>query len=557
MVGALGMLSLLGVDTGAMSALGLASVLPLVYLVSLVAVAASFPFLARSGQSRASFVAGIVTLTFLLHGAPALAEALPRFPTAYLHVGFTDFTAAGGELLPEMDARYNWPGFFAAVGMLTNAVSLPTSMVLLKWWPVAANLAYLLPARIVAGEILQSRVRVRTALWLFVLLNWVGQDYFSPQSVGLLLYLTAIAVILRYRRRGDIVLDRQGRGRLLASAGILVLLTAALAVEHQLTPIVAVFAAGGLFLLGGYRGRYLLPALIAIVLGWVSFGAVDYWVGHSEQLLGNFGDFFGNVQTSVGGRVVGSPEHLMVVRLRMVTALAVWSVAALGVVHAFRVRMPARVALVVLLVAPFGVLLGQAYGGEALLRVYAFSLLPSVIAISALASPQLARRRVTAVVCAAALAASSLLFLITRWGNESYEMTRTAELAAVEWLYREAPPGATFVSVTPTVPWRHRRIADLRYSPYNMSEFALLDIDQIRAAAATNKSPQPTYVLVTLAQFAYAQQVHGLPDGWGPALVSVLKEAPDMECVYQSDGAWVFQSLAAGRAEDRTGGSQS
>ncbi|MCF2436864.1 hypothetical protein LV779_33780 [Streptomyces thinghirensis] len=39
--------------------------------------------------------------------------------------------------------------------------------------------------------------------WLFCVANWVGQDYFSPQSVAFLLHLGVIAVVLRrYGRSG-------------------------------------------------------------------------------------------------------------------------------------------------------------------------------------------------------------------------------------------------------------------------------------------------------------------------------------------------------------------
>ncbi|GAA4954515.1 hypothetical protein GCM10023238_21380 [Streptomyces heliomycini] len=37
-----------------------------------------------------------------------------------------------------------------------------------------------------------------TAVWIFQLANWVGQDYFAPQGLAYLLHLTVIAMVLRH-----------------------------------------------------------------------------------------------------------------------------------------------------------------------------------------------------------------------------------------------------------------------------------------------------------------------------------------------------------------------
>ena len=41
------------------------------------------------------------------------------------------------------------------------------------------------------------------AIWLFYLMDWIGQDYLSPQAFGLFLFLVAIAVITRWFAAGD------------------------------------------------------------------------------------------------------------------------------------------------------------------------------------------------------------------------------------------------------------------------------------------------------------------------------------------------------------------
>ena len=38
------------------------------------------------------------------------------------------------------------------------------------------------------------------ALWFFFIINWVGQDYFSPQAMAYVLYLACIGLLIRRPR---------------------------------------------------------------------------------------------------------------------------------------------------------------------------------------------------------------------------------------------------------------------------------------------------------------------------------------------------------------------
>ena len=51
-----------------------------------------------------------------------------------------------------------------------------------------------------------------TALWLFCLGDWVGQDYFSPQACAYFLYLVVIAVSLRWYSSSGVPLLAAGAG---------------------------------------------------------------------------------------------------------------------------------------------------------------------------------------------------------------------------------------------------------------------------------------------------------------------------------------------------------
>jgi len=192
-----GFYALTQAHVSAIGVYGLIQALPPLYYVALALATLSFLITWDSRRfSPLRFSFDLVVLVLLLQSPPAIIEPEARFPTAWLTAGFTDFVAHTGHVLPGIDARFSWPGFFAGVGMVARAAGLPSTVLLLKWWPVAMNLLYLPPFYLLARAILGDSRRAALATWLFPLANWVGQDYFSPQSVAFLLYLVFVWIII-------------------------------------------------------------------------------------------------------------------------------------------------------------------------------------------------------------------------------------------------------------------------------------------------------------------------------------------------------------------------
>jgi O-antigen/teichoic acid export membrane protein len=193
----LGFFAMRHAHVSAIGVYGLVQALPPLYYVALALAALSFLITWDSPRfSPLRFGFDLVVLVLLLQSPPAIIEPEARFPTAWLTAGFTDFVARTGHVLPGIDARFSWPGFFAGIGMVARAGGLPSTILLLKWWPVALNLLYLPPFFLLARAILGDTRRAALATWLFPLANWVGQDYFSPQSVAFLLYLPFVWIIV-------------------------------------------------------------------------------------------------------------------------------------------------------------------------------------------------------------------------------------------------------------------------------------------------------------------------------------------------------------------------
>ena len=71
-------------------------------------------------------------------------------------------------------------------------------MPVLRIWPLAVDLLALVLFGMILMRLRASWRAKWFAAFVFAVGNWVGQDYFSPQSVAYLLYLLIIALLLTW-----------------------------------------------------------------------------------------------------------------------------------------------------------------------------------------------------------------------------------------------------------------------------------------------------------------------------------------------------------------------
>jgi hypothetical protein len=489
---------------GRMSGLGLISVMPAAALAGIALLALTF--VAALGLSRARPLllgATLVAIVVCLDGITVVAEPEPRFPTAYWIAGFVDYIARTGHTAPELSAYFSWPGFFYLVALAEHAAGSSNLIPVIRFWPLAMDLLCLVPMGMIASRMRASWRAKWFAVFIFSVGNWVGQDYFSPQSLNYLLYLFFIALLLiyfgrtglgaptgragrtgadraaeppvcvpRWRAlltrpiRGDLPSVPASRARQVTMLSLLVVIFAFSTSSHQLTPFFMVAACAGLVIVRRCRLRGL-PVLFAVIFtAWLSFAAVPYWSGHRTQLFGGLGDLGANLSTSVSGRLAGStPLHTLVLYSRTAFAGAVLVLALAGLARRWCQGFDDRVALVLMCVSFVGFGL-QSYGGEIALRVYLFALPGAALLVAYLFFPGLAdpgrTRRLPApgrrawrllgaardrgawlVVPLAAVCsvAAVLLFFVARYGNEAFERTPAGELAAMNYLYAHDSAG--------------------------------------------------------------------------------------------------------------------
>ncbi|MDX3730195.1 lipopolysaccharide biosynthesis protein [Streptomyces caniscabiei] len=552
-------------DLDRMGGLGLISVLPTPTLAGAALLAVVFAALLwPAREHRALLLITLLATVFSLHALPAVIETEPRFATAWQHLGFIDYIDRTGTAVPDLDARWSWPGFFAAAAFVAQACGVTDFTEIIRWWPTAVQLLYLAPMFLLARHMRASWRARWTGVWIFVLSGWVGQDYFSPQGFTYLLYLVFVAILLVWFRAPHMLwgavrpgeaevepTDRRQRAVLLA---VLIALYAATVPAHQLTPFVMLGVLAALVLVGRSELRGL-PILFAVLVAvWVGFLAEPYWSGHFDELFGGVGGVGGNVTSSVSGRIgEGSSTHKLVLYARVALAGSVMLLACYGFwrrrVNKYRER-----SLLVLTFVPFLGFGMQSYGGEMALRVFMFAL-PGAALLGALAL--FPRTGVTAgerekdrrnLAPLAALMAGLVLiggFLVARWGNEPFERVRPGEVAAMEYVYAHDDPTVRLLwlsddpvnNVTPAMPWGARDMEKVEYVPTLAPSDPVLVSGVVKALKDAGAH---SFLIVNRSQVTNLQMDAGYPADWDSRLIENLGKRADMERVLANDDATIF-----------------
>ncbi|NUS77443.1 MAG: lipopolysaccharide biosynthesis protein, partial [Streptomyces sp.] len=544
-------------DLDQMGGLGLISVLPLPTLVGAALLVLSFgSLLWLDREHKALLLIALLATVVSLHALPAVIETEPRFATAWQHLGFLDYIDRTGSAVPDLDARWSWPGFFAAAAFVAQACGVSDLTELIRWWPLAIQLLYLAPMFLLVRSMRASWKAKWTGLWVFVLSGWVGQDYFSPQGFTYLLYLMFTAILLVYfraprviwtkKRPGEVEVEPTNRRQRAVLLMVVIGLFAASVPAHQLTPFVMLGVLAALVLIGKSELRGL-PILFAVLVAvWVGFMAEPYWSGHFDDLFGGVGGVGGNVSSSVSGRIEGgSSTHKLVLYTRVLLAGGVMAFACWGWWrrrdHHYRER-----SLLVLTFVPFLGFGMQSYGGEMALRVFMFALPGAALLMglalfprTGLTAKERDKDRASLAPMAAVLAGLLLMFgfLVARWGNEPFERIRPGEVAAMEYVYAHDDPTVrllwlsndTVDNVTPAMPWGARDMEKVSYVPTLAPTDPVLVSSLVKALKDAGPN---SYLMINRSQVTYLEMDVGYTKSWQPRLIENLDKRAELKKVF-------------------------
>ncbi|MFF7606345.1 glycosyltransferase [Streptomyces parvulus] len=362
-------------DVSALDDYGLVSALHPTFWAGLAVLTAGFWFTVRDPRRRAGWPAAFVLgLLVMERATQAVLYPTPLYAWAWKHDAVIDHLLTSGGLqsadrLGDMAVYDQWPGFFAAQAALVRLLGVDNAAMYMAWWPLVSSVLLLLPLLLIYRTFTRDRRLIWTALWLFCVGNWVGQDYFSPQSVAFALHLGVLAVVLRrYGRPGA----RDARQRQAVWTVLLSVLVIAIVVSHQLTPGMLVVTLLALALTRRHRDWVPLVTTVVIFLAWCLTAALPFLSAAMPDMIRSVGDIGANVETGYGSTPTGAGAVATSWAARLLSA----SVLLLALAGVLRARELRRRALPLLLVAaaPLPMFVASSYGSEMIFRVLMFML---------------------------------------------------------------------------------------------------------------------------------------------------------------------------------------
>ena len=564
---ALWALSLGTVDLAGLSSaeLGLVSVLPVTFWVAVAGLMGSFGWaVTRKGSRWPVLSAHVLALVAMLYATPAILYGTLRYSWAWKHVGVIDYITHNGihfNLGDVLGVYQGWPGFFALNSFLTSASGLRSALGYAPWVLPLNDLLWLGPVILIARAFSADKRLIWTAAWLFALGNWVGQDYFSPQALAFFLYLTVIAVCLRWLWDPRIgpppglmdISDAAGHPapRRWVMVVCLIPLMTAIASIHQLTPLMLV---GALTLLAVFRQirPRTLPLLAAVIAAaWIFYGGLPWLETNTSQVFSGLGNPWANI----GGHIVGQgqvPTGQIIVNWGARAISAAIGILALIGYQRYRRHHDAQARrswnrLALLAIAALPAAAGNNYGGEIIFRVYLFALPFMAVAAAAAFFPAPERGwspRVAAIfgVTAVMLAAG---FSLGNYGQEAMNHFSPKEVAASEWLYRTAPRGSQVVAADENFPW-----AFVHYNWYNYtfldqstspSQTVLLRTPVPIIVHTMDSGTGPAYLILTTSQSASIRLAGTWPPGAYQRITRALLASGQFRVVYSNSDAMVLR----------------
>ena len=202
----------------------------------------------------------------------------------------------------------------------------------------------------------------------------MGQDYFSPQAIALILAISVLALL--------------AHSKVSPVAGYLSLpIFAVLIPVHQLTPVWICGVAIGLALFSLMRPRWLaLPYFSLLATYLISRqSSIDRfgWLSSFNPLA--------NSATVVQSR--GSDGRVLTTLVEQGLSLSMWLLAGLCFLAIW--RGAARWTAGIVAFSPVLILFGQSYGGEAIFRVYLYSLAGCAVLLAGFLGRSLSLERPT------------------------------------------------------------------------------------------------------------------------------------------------------------------
>jgi len=411
--------------------LGLISILPSLYFASISLLTFSFLIsLKSSKRNRVLLLVQTMMLIFFLNFTPTMIENTARFTGSYTSSQSVDYISQEGYFNPFAFQIHNWPGFSILYSVLLQVTGFPEQPVM-SIYPTFFNLALLFPLYVLFRSVIDNKEYVWIALWVFYVGNWIGQDYFSPQSLGFFAFVLVLFLILK---PGN--LSMRSRNWCVT----LILLFSLLVFSHMLSSI-AVLAVMFVFFVSKHFQKFILISLFAcLFLSWTILGAAAGFFEHNfSQFMSEAFNLILIFKTNVSARIAGSDARILVSQTRFIFSAMIAAFAFLAIVFEWRNRRIRNIEKRMLSVLA-GVLFLMflfAYGGEIFMRIFLFCLVPMAYFIS-----KASRSKMFFCFLAIFLIViAPFSHVIARYGGEVMDYVPESEIRGVEFFHSVTAQG--------------------------------------------------------------------------------------------------------------------
>ncbi len=540
-------------DPRAMTDLGLASLLGWPTVAALLVLTASFSFALVRRAGDLVLGAHLLTLILLVHGTPAVLFGTLRYAWAWKHLGIVDYILRHGRVdtaIENLGVYHNWPGFFGASALLADLADPANLIEVSIWAPVAFNVANLLVLRYLYRACGADRSHTWLALVFFFVTTWVGQDYFSPQALGYVLFLVLVATVLRHFRRPTPLPGAVSAGRPTAIPLLLVtLLLIAIAMSHQITPMIAFLALSVLCVFRQIRGWYLPVMALLAMAGWALTAARNYTLVNLADLLSELSDPLANAGNTFEKSATLRGAQIIVSFAGRAVIIIVVLVAIVGVIRMARRRQLDR-AMLLLMLTPGLLLFLTAFGGELLFRIFLFaSPFLSYFAAAAFTAGRRAGAPIRSWPAALPQILLTILlipfFLLAYYGKDQQNYFTAAEVAAGRWIAENSVPGTLLVRPNTNYPhdfhnYEYVRTVGISAEAEPDRQRFLADPAGVLARWFEGPATPRAFVLITRSQKISNDSVGPMPPGAVQHIEDVLSASPLFDEAYRNEDAVVF-----------------
>lgn len=514
----------------------------------------------------------IFSLATAIALTPAVVYAAPRSTSAAKHAELVMIILRHHHIDRTYGIYPAYAGFFAGIAWLCALARIANPIWgIATYWPLVVGLIAVVEYRWLFGRVSSSPVLVWLGTLLAILVNSVGQDYFSPQSVGYVMALGVFAIA--YTPLTAAATARRIEWALLVPAGL------AMAPEHELSPfIVGATLLVGLIIGGEAHPRWGFLAFLAPAGAWALFNHSALKGNLTFSGLFNFSNFAPPTPTGTAGLAPLWNERFSADGL-VLSMLILAALAGFAFLFSWRERwswnygISASIGLAVILI--------NSYGNEGIFRAALFAIpVLTMLAIRGAPATMLGlgsashpawlrrlgrrlRRALTRPLTVGALSSALLaIFLVSQFGMDPSSVIRRSDYAAIQLFEHTTPRNAQLLTVSPG-----NAPADI---PYERDGRQVIAWEEISPNAWV-KPGHPTPADLLQMQRRLFAQAKGIPPThfyalWSPALVafarayglesvqqsdrwlSLLRASPDWQVMFARDQTFLFHFLALGPA---------